>query len=191
MRQEIIDHLKNEYKKLKLTSKKLNLKYSYLFNNVEVNIYFDNFDEDLPTVTLILKYKKLYYFRPFNFNDNNYLRRIPSEILEKLLVENRLDEFYDTLEKKLTGDYKVANYEKDYLYKNTVKFQENNFEINPFFHHLRNVRMTDDQKELLNIYLNISIETLNYIQNRRFTVITTEKIEQRCRLKDEMERVLI
>lgn len=191
MKEEVIEHLKTEYKKLEIKSKKACLKYSYLFNKVSVNIYFDNYDKDLPSITLILKFEKVCYFRTFNFEYSRYLENIPIEILNKLLDNNTLEEFYDTLEEKLMKEYCIASYQKDYLYKENVKLQEKICKINPFVFYLRKPPMTEEQKSLLNTYLNIPKETLNYIQKKGFTIATTDDIEKKIKLKDAMGKVEI
>lgn len=38
------------------------IKYSFVYNNVKVNIYFDMFDKQMPSLNLVLIYKKKYYF---------------------------------------------------------------------------------------------------------------------------------
>lgn len=53
MRQEVRDHLIEEYSKLELKRQFTALKYHFKHNNVDVNIFFDAYDDRVPSMSMI------------------------------------------------------------------------------------------------------------------------------------------
>ncbi len=115
------------YNKLPYRNKDTSLKFYYKYNGVNVNLYFDAFDSYCVAFSMILSFNKNYYFTPLNILETNalteYLPKINKEILQQILVDNKLDNFFLVMEQKLLSkQYTVINYLKDSCYCNTLKF---------------------------------------------------------------------
>jgi hypothetical protein len=172
------------------------LKFQYKFKCTEVTLYFDCYDEVVPTISMILHREKQYYFKSFNLGDINSIKRymdnLPENILEDILENKSLEEFYRELKSHLlTSDCQPCNYEKDIRFINTLKYQKNKYEINPFFSHLRHVHMQDKQLDLLNTYLSIPKNILKSLQTNGFTIVTTANPGKRTSLHLELKKYSI
>ena len=68
-----------------------------------------------------------------------YLSEIPPQILEKILVDNHLDDFYENMEKHLLEDKPYFNYyNEDTYFVNTIKYAKSKLDL-PFWWYLRKV----------------------------------------------------
>lgn len=68
-------------------------------------MFFDAYEIDSLSLCLILSYDKKYYYTSLNIKDTSirikYLDKVPSEILERILVESHLNAFYENMEKQI------------------------------------------------------------------------------------------
>lgn len=84
----------NQYKRTCVPAKNSCLKYYYQFHNVHVNVYFDAFEEKSVSLSMILSANGKYYYTPLNIlntgTSTQYLKKIPFQILEKILVDEHL-----------------------------------------------------------------------------------------------------
>lgn len=98
MKESTKDHLVNIYKKIPEKTKATCLKFYYQYNNVNVNVYFDAFDSQSVSLSIVLAAEKNYYYTPLNILNTGiiteYLSEIPPLILKKILVDNHLGDFY-------------------------------------------------------------------------------------------------
>lgn len=139
MNQLVNDKLKKEYlekypNKSKRTASNC-IKYFYPNKDKGffVNIYYDLFDINNPSFILVLIEDKdsvddrspKYYLTNlniFNTNISEYLPNIPSEILDRILTNGSLEEFYQTLEKKILSGKPLKNITSyDKVFKTTAK----------------------------------------------------------------------
>lgn len=73
-----------------------------------------------------------------------YLNEIPNHILNQILVDNSLNDFYKNMEEHLLNDRPHYNYyNEDKFFVNTIKYTKNKIDL-PFWKSLRRVRMTDE-----------------------------------------------
>lgn len=183
MQEHVRTKLLNDYSQLKYKVKSTCVKYRYDYNGVTVNLYFDAFDPDSSTLTMILSAEKQFYFTTLNSMNTRirkeYLPKLPSFFLNKILVNNELDEFYKHMEDKILGITPIpVSYKKDTIFINTTKFQKGDIDL-PFWWHLRKIHMSDDTLEALSERADISRNTLLEIQKQGFTLVRTDDINKR------------
>ena len=186
MREEVKKHLVNRYNMLEFKTKKTCLKYHYLYSGVNVNVFFDAYDIDSLSLCLILSYEKSYYYTSLNIEDTSirteYLEKIPPEILDRILVDSHLVDFYNNMEMHILEDKPYVNfYSKDKIFTNTMKYSRSETDL-PFWSHLRNVRMSDDALNRISASASIPYKILLEIQRKNFTLVRTDKPESRKKL---------
>lgn len=177
MREIVRNHLLNKYDELKFKNKLTSLKFHYKYNEVNANLYFDAYDVDSISFSIILNYDREYYFTALNIMNNTikteYLVDIPLKILGKILVDNKLEDFYFQMEKYVLSHEPIKiNYEKDKLFVNTIRYKEKGTKL-PFWHHIRKVRMSDRTLNELSEYGDISRNVLIEIQKQNLTLVRT------------------
>ena len=183
MQEHVRAKLLTDYSKLKFKGKGTCVKYRYDYNGVTVNLYFDAFDSDSNTLIMILSIEKKFYFTTLNFMNTcihkEYLPELPSVFLNRILVNNELDEFYEHMENKILEITPIpVSYKRDIIFTNTTKFQKGDIDL-PFWWHMRKVPMSDDTLEALSERADISRETLLKVQEKGFTLVRTDDIDKR------------
>lgn len=178
----------NQYKRTCVPAKNSCLKYYYQFHNVHVNVYFDAFEEKSVSLSMILSANGKYYYTPLNIlntgTSTQYLKKIPFQILEKILVDEHLTCFFEDMESHLLNDRSYStHYDKDVGFVNTVKNIKPFETINlPFWRGLRKVHMQDETMYKLSTRADISLETLKKIQQEGYTLVRTQDPNQRKEL---------
>lgn len=172
-------YLINKYNSLPSRTNATCLKYHYIFNTIHVNVYFDAWDQTSVSLSVVLVSNPLkkYYYTSLNILNSmmrtEYLPKIPSQILEKILVNEHLDDFYKNMEQHLLKDEPYLNfYNEDIYFRNTIKYARNNLDL-PFWWHVRNVRMSDETVDNLCARADISREILKKIQEKGLTLVRT------------------
>lgn len=184
MRQEVRDHLIEEYNNLEFKRHFTAIKYGFKYNNVDVNIYFDAYDDKLPSMSMILACDKEYYYTSLNINNTEvrteYLEKIPSTILNQILDDDHhLNAFFGDIEKHILKDNKIViNYERDTRFTNTMRYSKSRTDL-PFLYSLRKVKMTNDTLERLSETMGIDREILEKIQSEGFTIVRTDDSKKR------------
>lgn len=186
MNEQVQRKMLNDYSQLKFKGKGTCIKYRYEYNGVIVNLYFDAFDFNSYSLTMILSTEKHFYFTTLNISNTRirkeYLPELPPIFLKKILVNNELDTFYSHMEERILEAMPIpVSYKKDIIFSKTTEIQ-NDIDL-PFLWHLRKMRMTDDTLEKLHERANISRKVLLSIQSRGFTLVRTDSIEKRRNLK--------
>lgn len=188
MKEEVKNHLITEYDNLEFKKEFTALKYFFKYNNVRVNIFFDNYDISAPSMSVILVYNKTYYYTSLNIKNTavrtNYLEKIPLDILKQLLDENNhLYNFFESIEAHiLNGNKVIINYEKDTCFANTMKYSRTRSDL-PFLHSLRKIKMPNDTLERLFETTGIDKAVLEEIQSEGFTIVRTADVTKRKSLK--------
>lgn len=178
----------NQYKRTCIPAKNSCLKYYYQFHNVHVNVYFDAFEEKSVSLSMILSANGKYYYTPLNIlntgTSTQYLKKLPRQILEKILVDEHLTCFFENMESHLLKNKpRCTNYDKDVGFVNTVKNIKPFETINlPFWRGLRKVHMQDETMYKLSTRADISLETLKKIQQEGYTLVRTRDPNQRKEL---------
>lgn len=184
MRQEVRDYLIVEYNKLELKSRFTALKFHFKHKNVNVNIYFDAYDDRVPSMCMILAYERKYYYTSLNIRNTGvqveYLEKIPSVILKQIVDEsNHLNAFFADIEDHILNDDKIViNYKRDVYFINTMKYSRLRKDL-PFIHFLKKVKMGKNTLKQLSQTLGVEIEILKKIQSAGFTIVRTEDINKR------------
>ena len=186
-------YLMNTYNSIPKKTKATCLKFYYQYNNVNVNVYFDAFDNQSVALSIVLVADKKYYYTPLNILNTGmtteYLNKIPSQILEKILVENHLNDFYENIEKHLLEDKPYVNYyNRDKYFVNTIKYAKSKLDL-PFWWYLRKIPMTDDTLYKLNARADITLETLQKIQHEGYTLVRTADPEKRKELTLMLQQI--
>ena len=176
---EVYDSLNYKYNKTCL-------KYYFDYNKVKVNIYFDAFDKASPSLIMILSFEKDYYYTPLNITNTNikkeYLKKIPISILNQLLKNNHLDDFFADIENHiLSGKCRVISYTNDDIFTKTMNYCKNKTDF-PFWQSMRNVRMSSKTLERLYVTSDISRNLLLEIQKRNMTLVKTKDPKRRKNL---------
>ena len=185
MQEHVRAKLLDDYSQLNFKGRSTCVKYRYTFNSVTVNLYFDAYDPDSNTLTMILGTEKKFYFTTLNVMNTHirkeYLPKLPSIFLDKILVNEELDEFFRYMENKILEIAPIpASYKKDKIFTNTIKYQKD-IDL-PFWWHLRQVPMSNDYIEILSDRADISRETLLKIQTEGFTLVRTDDVNKRRNL---------
>ncbi|MBF0785376.1 hypothetical protein E4T80_07875 [Muribacter muris] len=196
MKNNVREKLIEEYNSLLNKNKSTSIKYYFLLNNVNVNLYFDAYDSNSPLLSMILSSEKKYYYTSLNVNNDNirveYLEKIPMIILEKILdKDNTLTAFFRRInEHIMNNNGNVINYNKDVYFMNTIKFANKSRKDLPFFHHLRKTPMSDSSLELLYQTMGITRDILRKIQSSGYTIVRTGDISKRAVLTTALKREL-
>lgn len=174
------------YNKLPYRNKDTCLKFCYEYNGVNVNLYFDAFDSYCISFSMILSFNKKYYYTPLNILETNqlseYLPKINKEILQRILVDNKLENFFFVMQEKLlTREYKVINYIKDTYYCNTLKFNNSEEDL-LFLRYPKKVRMANNTLSKLYLKCNIPFNVLQKIQRSGYTLVRTNDPKLRTQL---------
>ena len=157
MKESTKAYLVDIYNSIPKKTKATCLKFYYQYHNVNVNVYFDAFD-------------------------NQSVSEIPPQILEKILVDNHLDDFYENMEKHLLEDKPYFNYyNEDTYFVNTIKYAKSKLDL-PFWWYLRKVPMSDDTLYKLNARADITFDILRKIQQEGYTLVRTPDPEKRKEL---------
>lgn len=162
------------------------IKYTFQYNKVTVNLYFDMFDSQLPSLNLVLIYLHNYYYSSLNVSKiiipNQFLNQIPHEILAQIMDFNEtLVSFFEKVNNEILSQTPIrASYAKDYQFKDAVC--KSNKENLPFLYSLRHKRMQDETLLLLQDTLAIPFRVLKAIQNHNMTIVRTDNIKYRKEL---------
>ena len=183
----ILEKLISDYNSLinAKNSRSACIKYTFQYNKVAVNLYFDMFDSQLPSLNLVLIYLHNYY-SSLNVSKiiipNQFLNQIPREILAQIMDFNEtLVSFFEKVNNEILSQTPIrASYAKDYQFKDAV-CRSNNVNL-PFLYCLRHKRMQDETLLLLQDTLAIPFKVLKAIQNHNMTIVRTDNIEYRKEL---------
>lgn len=186
MRPETIENLTRTYMASTHKTSASCLKFHYEYNSVHVNVYFDAFDIQSLSLSIVLMYNQEIYFTSLNIVnneiENRYLPNLTYEIKNHILVDNRLDDFYNNMEEHLSNDTPYCNYGYDDKYFRRGVSNASNANALVFWSHIRRVRMTDQTLNQLYTQNNISYETLLAIQNNGLTLVRTADPTRRKKL---------
>lgn len=196
MHQETIEKLKKDYSQMKIKGNSSVIKYIFKFNSVNVNIYFDEFDKNIPNLSMILIKGDNYYYSSLNILrpeiNVQYLEKIPLDILRYLLNNNKLDEFFIKVENFiLENDCYITSYKKDPIFKNTMKYTVTNKVRKdlPFLQGCRHAKMTDSTYYRLQNTFGIEQNVLDKIRDKNLTLVRTSDINRRKNLIFVLENV--
>lgn len=189
MKIEAKEKLLEEYSKLSCKNTTTAIKLVFKYNNVSVNLYFDAYDEDAPSLSMILAYDKDYYYTSLNVKNTNitkeYLVEIPKNILIKILdVNNQLDDFFTEIDEHILSsesEFRPINYGRDIVFTNTLKYNRGRKDL-PFLHYTKKVPMKDDTLNNLSATMGIDKDILLKIQKEKMTLVRTDDTKKRKKL---------
>lgn len=186
MKESTKAYLIDMYNDIPKKTKDVCLKFYYQYNNVNVNVYFDAFDNQSVVLCMVLAAERKYYYTTLNILNTGmtkeYLSEIPPQILEKILVDNHLDDFYENMEKHLLTDNPYfISYNDDTYFVNTIKYSNVELDL-PFWKCLRKVPMSDDTLYKLSTRADITFDILRKIQQEGYTLVRTSDPEKRKEL---------
>lgn len=186
MKESTKAYLIDMYNDIPKKTKDVCLKFYYQYNNVNVNVYFDAFDNQSVVLCMVLAAERKYYYTTLNILNTGmtkeYLGEIPPQILEKILVDNHLDDFYENMEKHLLTDNPYfISYNDDTYFVNTIKYSNVELDL-PFWKCLRKVPMYDDTLYKLSTRADITFDILRKIQQEGYTLVRTSDPEKRKEL---------
>lgn len=187
------DKLINDYDSLDFHIGDTFIKYCFVYNGVNVNVYFDAYDKQDVSLSLILIFNNNYYYTSLNADDTpscvEYLHKIPDEILKLILVDNSLSDFYKALEDHILNNApSIGRYSKDIIFENTMKYSKERYDL-PFWKGLRHVRMSDKTLKRLSVTSNIKYDTLKEIQSKNMTLVKTRFPEERKNIRIILKEV--
>ena len=187
MNEETRNKMMQDYSRLRFKGAGACVKYWYKYNDVNVNLYFDAYDKDCLSLTLIMIADGLFYGAPLNVMNTSlkkeYLPKLPPAFRNKITVYNKLDTFYEDMQKKIpTIRPYDTNYLDDTIFSQTYKFQKGIIEL-PFLADKRQTRMTDAMLEQLHGQFHISRKVLYQIQRKGCTLVRTDDVARRSTLR--------
>ncbi|MCM1234711.1 MAG: hypothetical protein NC489_31805 [Ruminococcus flavefaciens] len=186
MRIEVKDELQRQYSWLPYKRNNTALKYYYKYKGVNVNLYFDGYDENNPCFTMILVYDKNFYYTSLNVKDTNltkqYLEEIPPNILYQILEDNKLDGFFKKVDDYILRETpKIINYNNDRIFVNTMKYNKGRHDL-PFLQGTRKAHMQDKTLNNLAETMGIDRNILLKIQSENITLVRTADVNKRKQL---------
>lgn len=177
------------------------IKFQFRFKDINVSVYYDNFDEKVPVIFMILEHKKDTYLKNFNINnletDNFSTKNIPQYILNELIVDDSLAEFTDILNKVLSvsDEFSICEYLNDELYQmywNNKTLESDNIRaIKPFLFGIRRRTMQESHLSALYDALSIDMKSLKFLQSKEYTIITTKDPMNRKAYNEEIKRIVV
>lgn len=193
MRDEIVSSLFEEFQKNEL-GKATGMKFMYTFQNVEVSAYFDGYDEKMPMLILILKYKaqvNALFFNLFESSEKSIeCADINEEIREKILSVNSYEPFVDRLFQELQNkEYVFRNYKADLPFKQLQREQYNRLGMYPFFGGFEPGNMEPTYMKLLYQRFTVSWETLELLRQKGVTIRTVGKCKERKKIEKELAKL--
>lgn len=196
MQQETIDKLKKDYSRMEIQANSSVIKYRFKVNSVNVNIYFDEYDKNVPNLSMILIKDINYYYSSLNILkpeiDVQYLEAIPFDILQSILKDNKLDDFFKKIENFiLKNDCYTTSYKNDYIFKNTMLYsvKNKNRKDLPFLQGCRHAKMTEFTYYQLQNTLGINSNILDQVRARNLTLVRTSDISRRKKLTLVLENI--
>lgn len=112
-----------------------------------------------------------------------YLPELPSVLLNNIVINGTLDDFYNYMEDKIIQIAPLRlSYQQDKIFTNTVSFNKGEIDL-PFWWHIRKSKMTDKTLEELSERADISRDLLIKIQEKGLTLVRTADSNMRCDLK--------
>lgn len=179
MTEETIKKLVSDYERIAVGQDSF-VKYSFTFKGVNVRVYFDNFDNSMQTMMLVLTYGGVSFFTTRNMK-NTYIEEIPKTILFRILENNSTAGFFKELEKHIMSSTphqcNADDGELTAAMRN-VPHEKRNVEL-PFLHYFRKQPMSDKTFHRLKAICNIDNDTLWAIKKRGFTIVRTDDISKR------------
>lgn len=194
MKKEIVYNLFEEFQKNEF-GKATVMKFMYPFRDVEVSAYFDGYDEKLPMLMLILKYKTRVDFVSLNLYELSAesIERadINEEIREKIKYEDSYELFLNRLCQELeTKEYVFRNYKADLPFKQLQREQYNRSGLHAFFGGFEPGIMEPSYMKLLYEKFTVSWEMLEMLQQKGVTIRTVGKCKERKKFEKELAKLV-
>lgn len=170
------------------------LKFMYYFNKMEVNVYFDGYDEDLPHLALLLKYQGEYSFLLCNIeklSEKTFeCSDIKEEIKEQMLCGGSFQKFTECLMEQIsTEEFILRNYKSDLAFKCFAKQGYEEKGILPFFGGFQKGNMRDWEVERFHSCFPISKEALLFAKKKGYKMITVYHCKDRKKIRKEWEKL--
>lgn len=193
MRREIVYSLFEDFQKNEL-GKATVMKFIYDFQGVEVSVYFDGYDEKMPMLTLILKYKNQVNFLALNLyvlsEKSIECAEISEEIKEKLSKDNSYEPFIERLFLELQNkEYVFRNYKADLPFKQVQREQYERYGTYPFFGGFEKGKMENEDMEFFYQRFTVPWELLEMLQKKGITIRTVEKCKERKKMEKELAKL--
>ena len=188
MKIETKEKLLKEYGRLNYPRETTAIKYRNQYKQVNINVFFDAFDDNNLSLTLVLSYDKNYYYTSLNINNTKtskeYLVGIPENILGQILDENNmLDSFFNSIEEHIALNSSTPiNYSNDLIFTNTLKYSNKSRKDLPFLSGTKKRRMTSKTLNMLSETMDIDKTILKKIQERGMTIVRTSDPTRRKQL---------
>ena len=193
MKEKIVKKLCEKYNEYE-AGKAIGMKFMYRFQDMEVSVYFDGFDEQYPLFVLILKYKAEYAFIPLNLweKEEQILenRNLPDEILQRMFCEGTLNAFWERLEQELdVGTGVFRNYKADMCFKRLLQKEYEVYGNSPFFGGFVPGNMEKWEVEKFQKCLTISPDILHQVQEQGYSIKLVERCKERKKISVEVKKL--
>lgn len=194
MEETIIKRLYAYFKRNEL-GKATGMKFMYRFQEVEVNVYFDGYDEKIPVMILVLKHKDVYSFLPCNvreLSEETFAKYdIPEQMKAQLLNQQSFHLFLDRLAHEIAAEECIIrNYKADLRFKRLEQREYQRYGMYPFFGGIVKGVMEDGYLEKLHTRMTMSKDVLRRIQQSGHTVVTVERCKERKKLASELLKIV-
>lgn len=171
------------------------MKFMFSFHGVEVSVYFDGYDEELPVMVFIFAYKGECCFLPCNLFDLEEQTfeefAISGELLERITegggYKGLLQRLLEEIER---GQFVYRNYKADLPFKRLEQKNYEEFGFYPFFGGIEKGEMAEVYKQMLHKKLTLPLDVLEHIQKYGYTVRTVEKCKERKKLSKELNKLV-
>lgn len=193
MKEKIVKKLYEKYNEYE-AGKAIGMKFMYRFQDMEVSVYFDGFDEQYPVFVLILKYKSEYAFIPLNPWEEEARvlenRNLPEGILQRMFCDGTLEAFWMRLEQELDAGMGVfRNYKADMCFKRLLQEEYKVYGNSPFFGGFVPGNMETWEVEKFQKCLSISTDVLQQVQEQGYSIKLVERCKERKKISAEVKKL--
>ena len=184
MNDRVLEKLINEYDSLGYKSKGTCIKYNITIDDVKVNLYFDNYDIDNPSLVMIIVYDGVYFFTNLAYRNgrfSNFINFIDKSSDDYRVIcaiidnNNSLNEFYTKIENNiLNSNRMVTLYAKDRIFTNTMSYNKTANKELPFIQTIKKAKMSDKMYDFILETMGVSKDVLNRFRNSGYTFVRTD-----------------
>ncbi|MBR1453119.1 MAG: hypothetical protein IJ593_00510 [Lachnospiraceae bacterium] len=192
MNDGVLKKLINEYDSLDDKSEETCIKYIITIGDVKVNLYFDNYDIENPSLVMIIVYDGVFFFTNLSYSNgrfSNFINFIDKSSDDYRVIcaimdeDNSLNEFYARIENRiLNSNRKVTLYVKDKIFTNTMLYNKKANKELPFIQTIKKAKMSDEMYDFILETMGVSKDVLNRFRDSGYTFVRTGDLAKRRKI---------
>lgn len=192
MNRSVFEKLVKEYDSLDNKSKETCIKYNITIGDVKVNLYFDNYDIENPSLVMIIVYDGVFFFTNLSYSNGHFSNfinfidkssddyRVICEIMDE---DNSLNEFYAKIENHILNNNRIVTlYVKDKIFTNTMSYNKKANKELPFIQTIKKAKMSDEMYDFILETMGVSKDVLSRFRNSGYTFVRTGDPAKRSKI---------